>query len=195
VTRRGFTLLELVVAIALTGVVALLVYGAARAALDTEWRLAERRRAVQSDVAWQALLVDALRNVRSPLDADQPTLSIESGADAMGRPRDRLSFITAGGTAPLTGDADWLVTVEAGGGGLMMLAAPVAVEAPARAIAGKPGVTGFAVRAHSGLAGSDWVEGWRNPRALPAALELRFSTDSGPAGPPVLVALPVGAGQ
>jgi len=34
VTRRGFTLLELVVAIMLTGIVALLVYGAARAALD-----------------------------------------------------------------------------------------------------------------------------------------------------------------
>jgi len=195
VTRRGFTLLELVVAIVLTGVVALLVYGAARAAVDTESRLAERRRAVQSDVAWQALLVDALRNVRSPQDHDRATLAVEPGSDASGRPRDRLTFITAGGTAPLTGDADWLVTVESTGGGLMMLAAPLAIDAPARGIAGKRGVTGFRVRAHSGVPGSDWAEGWSNRRALPAALELSFSTDSGPAGPPIVLELPVGAGQ
>ncbi len=146
-------------------------------------------------MACEALLVDALRNVRSPLDHDRPTLVVEPGSDASGRPRDRLTFITAGGTAPLTGDADWLVTVEVSGGGLMMLATPVAIAAPGRAIVGKPGVTGLAVRAHSGLAGSDWVEGWSNPRALPAALEISFSTDSGPAGPPILLALPVGAGQ
>jgi prepilin-type N-terminal cleavage/methylation domain-containing protein len=193
--RRGFTLLELVVAITLAGVVALLVYGAARAALDTEWRLAERQRAVQADMAWQALLVDALRNIRSPLDNDQATLAIEPGRDLQGRPRDRLTFITAGGTAPLTGDADWLVTVEVGGGGLMMLATPVAIDAPGRAIAGKPGVTGFQVRVHSGIAGSDWIEGWNDAIGLPAALELRLSTDSGPAGPPIVLALPVGIGQ
>jgi prepilin-type N-terminal cleavage/methylation domain-containing protein len=193
--RCGFTLLELVIAITLTGVVALLVYGAARTAVDTQWRLEERQLAVRSDVAWQALLVDALRNVRSPLDHDQPTLVIESENDVLGLPRYRLSFITAGGTPPLNGDTDWLVTVDAGGGGLKMLAAPFGMDAPARAIVGKPGVTSLEVRAHSGAVGGGWVEGWRNARALPAALELRFWSDSGPAGPSVLVALPVGGAR
>src|SRR5439155_8167949 len=44
----GFTLLELMIAIALFGVVALLVYGAAQAGLDTEGRLAVARRRLQS---------------------------------------------------------------------------------------------------------------------------------------------------
>ena len=42
--KRGFTLLELLVAIVLAGIVALLVYGTASAGRDTEVRLRERRR-------------------------------------------------------------------------------------------------------------------------------------------------------
>jgi prepilin-type N-terminal cleavage/methylation domain-containing protein len=78
--RRGFTLFELLVALTLTGIVALLVYGAAGTAIDTEQRLRTRESEGRAERAWRAILEDALRNTRSAEDYQRPTFVVESGA-------------------------------------------------------------------------------------------------------------------
>ncbi|UCF19975.1 MAG: prepilin-type N-terminal cleavage/methylation domain-containing protein [Gemmatimonadota bacterium] len=187
--RAGFTLLELVVVVTLTGVVALLVYGAARAAADTRARLEVQQLAVSSELAWSVLVTDALRNVRASQDFGRPTLILEPGSDALGRPRDRLRLITAGGTPPLTGDADWEVVIEPQAAGLTLIARPIGVAVPARPLARLPGVTGLDARVLTGLVELEWAEEWSQPFFLPRAVEITLWTDSGPLPPPAVVTL------
>jgi prepilin-type N-terminal cleavage/methylation domain-containing protein len=192
-SRRGFTLIELIIAIALTGVVALLVYGAADVALDTEERLQAEELVVRSERAWRTVVEDALRNVRANSDYGRATLVLEQRVDAMGRPRDRLRIITAGGTPPLTPDADWIVSIEATAGGVTLTATPFGVVAPPRTVTG-PSVTGLDVRVYGGLENPAWLEVWSDSRSLPRAIEITYWTDSGPITPPVLLTLPAGTG-
>jgi prepilin-type N-terminal cleavage/methylation domain-containing protein len=191
--QRGFTLVELVVAITLTGVVALLVYGAANAALATQTRLQETRLRMQSERAWAALVEDALRNARPARVYGDPAFILESGSDAMGLPRDRLWFITAGATPPLTADSDWEVVLEASQAGVRMTALPVGVDAPPIQLTTRPEMAGLNIRVLAPDPVPRWLESWTNTRMAPRAIELTYWTEAGPAGPSVYLALPLGA--
>ncbi len=189
--RRGFTLFELLVALTLTGIVALLVYGAAAAAIDTEQRLRSRESEGRAVRAWRAVLEDALRNIRSPEDYQRPTFVVESGPQSAAGPLDRLRFITAGGTPPLTPDADWEVVVEPVDGRLALTAAPIGVDVPARRIFGPVGISGLDVRILSGTGDDGWLEEWRF-RFLPRVVSLTYWGERGPLGAPVRLTLPLG---
>ncbi len=178
------------VAIVLTGVVALIVYGAASAAVDTQTRLALR-----SQRAWHAILEDALRNARPAPTRQDTAFVIEDRRDAAGRPRDRLTFVAAGSLPPLTADADWRVVVEASAEGVSLIAAPIGVDAPPRRIVGLPGVTGLEVRVLGVTREPDWIDEWRFPRIVPRAVELTYWTEAGPLEPPVRLTLPLGLVQ
>ncbi|NIR44007.1 MAG: prepilin-type N-terminal cleavage/methylation domain-containing protein [Gemmatimonadetes bacterium] len=191
--RAGFTLIELLVAIVLTGVVAVLVYGAADAGVETRRRLEERGHEMRATRAWRATLEDALRNVRPAPNYNDSAFVLMPATDGGGRPRDRLWFVTAGGLPPLTDDSDWEVIVEPTPRGLSLLAHPAGVRAPPRRLIGPPQVTGLDVRVLSGVAGARvWLETWDSPRRVPSAIELTYWTDDGPAGPPLLLQLPLG---
>ena len=191
--RGGFTLLELLVALTLTGVVALLVYGVAAVALDTEERLEAQQLASRSERAWHAVVEDALRNVRANSDYPRATLALEQHFDAMGRPQDRLEFITAGWTPPLTGDSDWSVRIESAGGHLVLTATPIGLNTPTPRVVEWPAATGLDVAAFGGLQQPTWVETWADRRILPLALELTYWTDAGSPGAPVVITLPAGS--
>jgi len=191
----GFTLLELLVAIVLAGVVALLVYGAAQAGLDTEEHLVASGRSLQSARAMRALLEEALRNVRPALNPRAPAFTLESRTTVQGRPLDRLAFVTTGGLPPLTADADWAVTVEPTTEGLAISATPLGVRS-ARPVTGLlPGITGLKVRVLVPGTQSDWTETWALRWLLPRAVELTFWSDSGPVGSPLRLLLPLGVGS
>ncbi len=191
----GFTLLEVLVALVLASIVALLVYGAARAGSDVEARLATHRRGVQTERAARAVLQDALRNVRLGARADDSTFVLDARRDARGRPVDRLSFKTSGGLPPLTSDANWLVTVEPTPAGLAVVGVPAGVRAAPRLLALLPGVTGLAVRVLARDSAASWAERWSFPALLPRAVELTYWSAAGPLAPPLRVALPLGEQQ
>ena len=191
---RGFTLLELVVAITLTGVIALLVYGAANVALDTQERMREREREVSARWAWNAVLEDALRNLYSPVAYGAPTLVLESGRDVTGRASDRLRFITAGGQSPLNGDSDWEVQLAVGDAGVLLTARPLGVEGPERRLVGLPGVTGLTIRVSGGSEDAGWRETWQHRSMLPRAIEIAYYGEPGSIEPPLRLALPLGGG-
>lgn len=192
-TRHGFTLLELLVVIVLAGVVALLVYGAAQVGVDTDARLAASRRRWQSQHAMRTLIEDALRNARPALRAGDPAFVLQIHTSGAGVPQDQLTFVTRGGFPPLTGDADWRVTIEPTPAGLAAVAVPLGVRAPARIAGALAGITGVEIRVQP-PGGGPWIRQWALPTAFPRAVTLTFWNDSGPSGAPLRVALPLGGG-
>jgi prepilin-type N-terminal cleavage/methylation domain-containing protein len=190
--RRGFTLIELLVAIVLTGVVALLVYGAVGAATEVQARVGAERDALQSERAMRAAIEDALRNARPSAAYGDTVFELDDEISPTGRPADRLSFVAAGGLAPLTADADWVVTIEPSPDGLLLTGVPIGFAAPPRAAARLAGVTGLEVRALPAGASASWTDRWSARTELPRAVELTLWADSGAIGPPIVVAVPLG---
>lgn len=191
----GFTLIELVTALVVTGVVALLIYGSAQLGLDTQERLAEHRRALQSARAMRALISDALRNARPALAPGDPAFVVKDDRDSEGRPRDRVSFIAAGGVAPLAPEFDWAVTLEAASEGLVFSARPVGVRGDAEFVARLAAITGLDVRVLAFGSRETWVETWPFRSIVPAAVEIVTWDDGGPASAPLRLALPLGRGR
>lgn len=190
----GFTLLELMVAIVLTGVVALLVYGAAGVAVDTQERVAERGREIRARQAWRATLQEAFRNTR-PVAAFGDTVFQLEERFIGGRPADRITFTTAGSMPPLTADSDWNVTLEIAAEGLVLWAQPVGVLAPPRRVVGVPGITGLDVRVYDSGPPAEWRDVWLYPQVVPTAVELTYWTDDGPVAPSERLWLPLGGVQ
>jgi prepilin-type N-terminal cleavage/methylation domain-containing protein len=191
VRRRGFTLLEAMVALAVTGLVAVLVYGVASVATDTERRLRREISEGRAERAWRALLEDALRNTRPAPDYRRPTLRIEAGPRGPGGPLDVIRFTAAGGTPPLTSDADWEIVVEAVDGRLALTATPIGVVAPARRVLAPPGITGLEVRALDAIGNRGWQEEW-SQGYLPRALALTYWGAGRALSSPAHVVLPMG---
>ncbi len=189
----GFTLIELLVAIVVTGVVALLVYGVIGVALDTQSRVTASRSALQREIAFRAVVSEALRSMRQAEPAEPDVFVLEETEDAAGRPRDRLSFVTAGGTPPLTADADWRVTLEVTESGLALAALPEGLAAPPVVLATLDGVSGLDVEV--------LAPGKLPPRApgaiaslpgAPGLVSIVFWDETGVAGLPLVVAPRVG---
>lgn len=189
----GFTLLEVMVGLVITGVVALLVYGAIRTAADTQARLAAGRSTARAEMAWRAIITDAVRNVRASTDYGAPTLRVESAQAPDGRPADRLVLVTTASTPPLAGGTDWQVSVVPGPNDLIAEAIPLGRRGPARRIRGPTGLTGLDVQA-LGVGSVTWRDSWTTDGALPRALRITFWTNEGPSPQPLLVALPLGSG-
>ena len=171
----GFTLLEVMLAIVLTGLVVLLAYGAAQVSYDAQARLRANIGALQEARALRELLQDALRSARAPQRPGDPRFTLHAG---------RLSFVTAGGGPPIDPDYDWLVTIEPGADGLEFSATPVG-RAPATVVTFRvPGVTRWDVRA---LAPSQlqWLEEWPQTTLLPRAVAITMWHDSTQLGLPL----------
>ena len=194
-SRKGFTLLELLIAIVLAGIVALLVYGAAAVGTDTQLRITEARRGIAANNAFRATLVDALRNARAASYRSEPLLELEDRVDPDGLPRDRLSFITAGGGPPLTPDSEWAVTLESEGSSLRLLARAVGVVRAPTVVMSLPDATGLDVLLLTPGPFSEWVDYWGSYDPLPRAARLTFWSDSGNTAQEIVVGIPSGVGR
>jgi prepilin-type N-terminal cleavage/methylation domain-containing protein len=181
VTRAsGFTLLEVLVAIVLASIVALVAYGAAQVSFDVRARLGGALRAQQSARATRELLQDALRNARrAPQGPEDTTFVLHEG---------RLTFVSAGAGPPFDPDYDWRITIEPDSGGLALVAIPVG-RAPAAEVAFRlPGVTQWGVQV---LTPDEprWVREWPATPNMPCAIAITLWNRAEPVGPPLQLAL------
>ena len=178
----GFTLLEVLVAIVLTSIVALLAYAAAHVSFDARARLGAELSGLQGGRALREFLQDALRNAQSPQRPGDPGFTLQAG---------RLSFVTAGGGTPFDPGYDWLVTLGPSASGLEVVAVPIGRAPPIPLTFALPAATRWDVRV---LAPWDaqWREEWLSGRVMPRAVAIRLWHDSEPLGPPVLVILAPG---
>jgi prepilin-type N-terminal cleavage/methylation domain-containing protein len=193
--QGGFTLLELLVAIVLAGVLALLVYAAAGAAFETRERLAESRAAAQATRGLHVILTDALRNARPAARFGDTALLIEDRVGNGGQPSDRLSFVTSGATPPLTSEVDWRIVVQSTLNGAAITATPLGLSHPKPVVVPARGITGMDVRALPAGTGTNWSEGGAAFSQVPRALEITWWSDSGAVGLPLRVAIPWGRAQ
>ena len=177
-TRRGFTLLEVLVALVVTALVVTLSYGAAQAGFDTEARLADRRRSEDALVAWRALLGDAIRHVERGVAEDDAVFVLTA---------DTLRLLTRGVVPPHGTGERWLVTLVPTSDGARLTAAP------ADGASGAP--VSVLVRAARGVsvhvlpyAGGAWTRDWPRASAPPAAVSVRLLDAAGHELAPALVA-------
>jgi prepilin-type N-terminal cleavage/methylation domain-containing protein len=189
---RGFTLVEVTLGLVLTGVVALLCYGAIAAAADSHERLAADRSDRLAEAAWRSLVVDAVRSARTPLEYDAPTLVVQDGPTSGGVPADRLALVTSSGMPPLSPGADWRILFAVEPDGVVALASPLGPWRDARVIPGPAGITGIAVDV---LTDDGWTTGWDSDLELPRALRITFWGEDQTQQPPLLVVIPTGGAR
>jgi prepilin-type N-terminal cleavage/methylation domain-containing protein len=198
-SRPAFTLLELIVSIAVAGLIALLVYGSASAGFDTRDALARYRSTSESELTARVMITDALRHATDEADTGAAAFGLVDATDARGLPTDQLSFLTRGILPPLGASAVWTMTLAPSARGLLLRATPTSSAGDRQgtgsitAVLGE--IRGLDVRVMS-LVDRAWSASWPSSRQLPAAVEITFYDATGaPVGAPVVVRLGLEAVQ
>jgi general secretion pathway protein J len=123
--RSGFTLVEVMVALVVTGMVAALAYAASSAGLATQAQLERHREGAGSEAVLRALLGDALRHQVGGLRGGAPVFHLADRVDAQGAPADSLHLTTRGVQSPLGASAEWSVDAWRRGDTLHLEARPL----------------------------------------------------------------------
>jgi prepilin-type N-terminal cleavage/methylation domain-containing protein len=172
--RKGFTLIEVTIALVIGAVVVLLAYSTLHAGMDVEDRVSAARDADESTTAMRALLTDAVRHAVTGDARDMRGMHMET--DAHGQPA-RLEFMSRGVDAPLGGTAAWQIVLSSDTAGVTLNATPLdSSRTPLRLSA--RGARAFAVR-FLPIDDDAWRTQWDDPARLPFALEVRFLDASG----------------
>lgn len=184
-SRRGFTLLEVLVALVITGLVVSLAYASAQAGFDTGDRLERHRSAGEAEVTARALLVDALRHAVPGVRGGPPVFELADRAGAQG---DSLAFLSRGIIPPLGTSSTWLVSLSAGPSGLVLRAREA--DGAAAVTAELLGITALDVRVLGRGSLVAWSDEWNETGAAPQAVSLAFHSASGATvGTPIVVRL------
>jgi prepilin-type N-terminal cleavage/methylation domain-containing protein len=185
-TRRGFTLLEVLVAIALTAIVTAIAASALDAARRASDAVTRDRETAEADARVRALLTDMLRHAPTADAVDEPLLQL--GPDAP------LVFLSRGVVQPFGTGRTWRVTLHGDSSGVSLDAIAIGRGLPLPALhAALPQYAGFAASVLEGSASSGraWRTDWPLQRARPALLRIAFRGRGDGATPasPLVVAL------
>ena len=173
--RHGFTLLEVVVALVITGMVALVAYAALDGGIATRGRIDGPLRTRADGLAARAMLDDALRHIVEHGDGEALVADAGSGGDV-------LTFYSRGVAEPFGASSLWRVQVH----GATIAAAPIDHVAPLLA-SELPGVQAIRV---STLAPDGWHAGPVARGQSPQAMRVEFVPVAGqPAMAPLVVAM------
>ena len=169
--RTGFTLIEVLVALVVTGIVVTLAYGTLRAGLDTSARLDDRHARAQALTAWRALLGDALRRVERGVADDDTVFALVTGARG-----DALHLVTRGIAPPQGAGERWRLTLVSTADGVRLDAVPERSGAPVHVLLRDAQALEVAVLPHAGGA---WSRAWARPSVAPAAVAVRLLDAAG----------------
>jgi prepilin-type N-terminal cleavage/methylation domain-containing protein len=187
--RGGFTLLELVVALVVTGVVALLAYATLQAGLDTSERVERADATLSGHAVARSLLIDALRHLPEGGGAafEAPLFILEDRTSRSGLPADVLTFVSHGfGRAPGTSGA-WLVTLGPVEDGVRLRAAPLDTSEGAPMDVTLAGARGLDAHVLARSAETAWLNDWSALGRVPAAVRIELFDESGrPAASPLV---------
>lgn len=187
--RRAFTLLELIVSIAVAGIIALLAYGSAAAGFDTRDALARYRSTTEAELRARVFVTDALRHASDEGDRGTAAFELIDAMDVRGLPSDQLTFLTRGVMPPLGGSPLWSVTLAPSPTGLVFRAAPLRSTGEASVTGLLANVRGLDVQV-AALADRSWMSAWPTSGQLPAAVRLTLYDSSGAVvGAPLVVRL------
>lgn len=174
--RRGFTLLEVMIAVVLTSVVALMAFASARLSAESSAVIQRDLMRVRTDRAARQTLLDLLHNVRPPRGRGDTSFALSG---------DTLTF-TAGGAAPLDPEYDWLVAVGPADSGLSLVARSLGRGPAASTRLRLPRITRWQVRVLPPR-GREWKDVWAPAPVLPEAVAITLWSGDDPLGPPLTI--------
>lgn len=181
-SRRGFTLIELIVALVLTGIVSLLAYGSIQAAIDSSERLTKQRQTVESEAMVRTLVADALRHPADSPDGD-PTFELVSVAGNRGN---GIQFVSRGVSGSLGAGQLWRVALRPTTGGLELDA--ISLDGSPATIRGQlPGLSSIDVRVLTAIDDREWQNHWESTQQFPSAVEILFRDSLGRRGAAPLI--------
>ncbi|MEW5919303.1 MAG: type II secretion system protein [Gemmatimonadota bacterium] len=180
--KRGFTLVEVIVALTIAGLIALAARAAVVGGLDTQDRLTRHTDAAQSQIRFRALLVGALRHLSDAPVPNQPPFVVRDTVHNDVQSHVTEFYSRGFGYPAGTGDVVKVrLAPEAGG-------LTLSVES----LGGAPlfrgtlsTITGVRLRARA--PSGEWTASWPPTLQVPSAVEFTFAGDRDPAGAPPLV--------
>lgn len=172
-TRRGFTLIEIMVALVVTGLVVSVAYATLQAGFDTSDRLANAQDGEEREIVARAMLSNALRHAVPGTIGGEPVFVLRD------EPRgDGLTFLTRGVAEPLGASDVWEVSLLSGPGGTRFDAQQV--DNPARSFSTLlQRVHALSVRVRGRDFRDGWLETWSAPDRSPAAVSIAFMNADG----------------
>jgi prepilin-type N-terminal cleavage/methylation domain-containing protein len=192
--RRGFTLLELMLALTLTAIAASVAGASIVAARRTGERVDAHKADGEAEARLRAVLTDMLRHPPAADRTSEPLLQLQRNETGS-----ILTFLTTGVQLPLGTGPVWRATLMIDSNGLRLDAAPVAGGARGIPITMQlPGVRTLDVDVLEVARAGDlaqWRSDWPLAQTRPAAIALRWQRATETATPLVTVLDPLGAGQ
>ncbi|MGQ0538268.1 MAG: PulJ/GspJ family protein [Gemmatimonadaceae bacterium] len=186
--RSGFTLLEVIVAITVAGLIALAARAALLGGLDTDERLRRHSARTEGDARFRSLVAQALRHLADAPAPLEPPFVVRDTVLPDGTRSHTVDFYTRGFADPAgSGYAQRVRLAPSEGGGLTIVA-PATPDAPSLfGVAG--GLVAVNVQARRRGDGH-WLGDWPGGTQRPAAVVLAFATvDGSPISPLVVHAL------
>ena len=190
--RRGFTLLEVIVAMTVTGLALTTAGMALSAARNTAARIQVHQARTETDSRVRALLTDMLRHAPLAEQVDQPLLMIDRSADVP-----VLRFLSTGVREPYGTGGPWMVEVTVQDAALVVRATPLSGDLGASPLmATFAPVSGFDVKVlehATALASPVWRADWPIAQDRPRVIELSWQqpTDRGSIGGAIDGSLPL----
>ncbi len=168
--RRGFTLLEIVVALTIAGLIALAVRATLSAGMDIEERVQRHVAHTEGDARFRALLTQALRHMA---DAPAPGIAPFTMRDTMvdGVASSVLEFYSRGLAASAGSGSAMHVRVAPAADGLTIEGRGAGGTLALSGVA--PGIR--AIRARLRTPAGDWVAVWPHTLQHPSAVEIEFA--------------------
>ncbi|MDX2183248.1 MAG: type II secretion system protein [Gemmatimonadaceae bacterium] len=178
---RAFTLLEVMIALVITGLVTSIGYATLTSGFDVQRRTAEVRDRVTHQAAAREFLRDALRHAVEGATAGE---GWQLATDPTGRTA-RFAFLTRGIGSRRGASGQWQVVLSARDSVLWLMATSLEASLPPIAF---PVADATAMRV-TAMSVSDrrWQAGWSDGTRLPSAIavELLDAADA-PIGPPII---------
>lgn len=179
--RRGFTLVEVVIGLVITGLVVTLAYAALQGGLDTRDRLARQRERRETLVTVRTMIRDALRHAMPGVPGGPEVFSLVNRVTASGRASDSVSFLTRGVTVPYGTSVAWRVSLNVDDAGLHFVAMRDGAGQPLSATV--PGVTELDVQTVGRGVNAAWTSDWAETSVAPQGAALSFAGASGATQP------------
>ena len=184
---RGFTLLELMIALTLTAVALAIASSAIGAAWNARDVVASHRERLEQETRVREALADMLRHAPHAEFASEALLRI---VNAQNGPV-QLTFLSQGVRAPYGSGPIWRVVLTSGPDGMSLDAEPVGATRDGTQLHSRvPSLSLLRIQALESATHTEsarWRDDWPLERARPAMIAIRFDDES--AHPPLIVKL------
>ena len=168
-TRRAFTLVEVMVALVVTGLVTSAAWAALQGGIDTHERLVRHGDEVEAAAITTAMVGDALRHALPGVRGGPATFTLTRRAAA-----DSITFLTRGIVEPLGTSGAWRAALWASHDTLHFRA--TSLESPEHTVATLvPGIRNFRARVLGRGTFAQWMDTWADPGEAPSALQLTWN--------------------